>query len=50
MRTHFPAADVVKIKSGSRVTIFNVSGNACRLIVAIHYRRKVEKAKNQSDL
>ena len=41
VRTHFPATDAVKMKSGSMVTIFNISGNAYRLIVAIHYNREI---------
>jgi mRNA interferase HigB len=41
-RRTFPHADQVKVKSGRTVTVFNIAGNAFRLITAIHYdRRKV---------
>ena len=36
-RRNFPHADEVRVASLKPVTIFNVSGNAFRLITAIHY-------------
>jgi len=39
-RRMFPHADLVKVKSGRTVTIFNVCGNDFRLIAAIHYDRQ----------
>ena len=38
-RRDFPHADQVTVKSGGPVTIFNIKGNAYRLITAIHYNR-----------
>jgi len=35
----FPHADTVKVGSGKNVVIFNVKGNAYRLITAIHFNR-----------
>lgn len=40
VRDVFPHADLVTVKSGRVVTIFNVSGNKCRVIAAIHYNRE----------
>jgi mRNA interferase HigB len=37
VRQHYPHADAVKVRSGRRVTVFNVCGNKYRLIVAINY-------------
>jgi mRNA interferase HigB len=37
VRTMYPHADAVLVKSGNVVTIFNVRGNNYRLIVAIKY-------------
>ncbi len=36
-RCVFPHADAVTVESGRIVTVFNISGNKYRLIVAIHY-------------
>ncbi|MDZ4288997.1 MAG: type II toxin-antitoxin system HigB family toxin [Prosthecobacter sp.] len=36
-RADFPHADEVRVSSHRPVTIFNISGNAFRLITAIHY-------------
>ncbi len=36
-RRDFPHADEVRVASFRPVTIFNISGNAFRLITAIHY-------------
>lgn len=41
LRLTFPSADEVRLVSGSVVTVFNISGNRFRLIVAIHYNRGV---------
>ena len=42
MRAVFPSADPVTVKSGRTVYIFNLKGNAYRLIAAVHFdRRKV---------
>lgn len=37
-RRVFPHADAVEVASGNTVTLFNLGGNAFRLITAIHYR------------
>ncbi len=37
LRRTFPAADPVKVASGRQVFVFNVSGNAYRLIAAVHF-------------
>ena len=39
-RRSFPHADAVKVASGNTVTVFNVAGNAYRLIAALHYNRE----------
>ena len=36
-RADFPHADEVRVSSKRSVTIFNISGNAYRLLTAIHY-------------
>lgn len=36
-RAVFAGADEVRVASGRPVTVFNIKGNRCRLIVAIHY-------------
>ena len=41
VRTSYPHADGVKVKSGRDATVFNVAGNKYRLITAIHYNRGV---------
>jgi len=40
VRRTFPSADLVKVASGRQVTVFNVCGNAFRLIVAMHFDRQ----------
>lgn len=40
VRTDFPTADGVVVKSGNVVTVMNIRGNHYRLITAIHYNRK----------
>ena len=37
LRRVFPNADGVTVESGRTVTVFNITGNAYRLITAIHY-------------
>jgi len=37
LRRTFPAADPVKAASGRQVIVFNISGNAWRLIAAVHF-------------
>ena len=37
VRQTYPHADAVSVASGATVTVFNIKGNAYRLIVAIHY-------------
>ena len=39
LRATFPSADPVTVASGRKVVIFNIAGNAYRLITAIHYDR-----------
>lgn len=37
LRMTFPAADLVRVASGRNVVVFNISGNAYRLIAAMHF-------------
>lgn len=37
LRRTFPAADPVKTASGRTVIVFNIGGNAFRLIAALHF-------------
>ena len=37
VRKSFPHADAAMVASGATATIFNIKGNAYRLITAIHY-------------
>lgn len=41
LRRTFPSADLVKVASGRRVVVFNISGNAFRLIAAVHFNTQV---------
>jgi len=41
VRRLYPSADVLKVASGSPVTVFNIGGNKYRLIVAFHYNRQI---------
>ena len=41
VRAAYPSADSVKVASGRKVTVFNVCHNDYRLIVAIHYNRRI---------
>ena len=38
LRATFPKADVVKVASGREVVVFNIGGNAFRMIGAVHFR------------
>jgi len=40
VRLIFPHADLVTVKSGNTVTVFNIGGNKYRLVAAIHYNRQ----------
>jgi mRNA interferase HigB len=37
LRRTFPTSDPVKVASGRRVFVFNISGNSFRLIAALHF-------------
>ncbi|HLB33649.1 MAG: hypothetical protein A3F67_12165 [Verrucomicrobia bacterium RIFCSPHIGHO2_12_FULL_41_10] len=37
----YSTADLVRVQSGRNVVVFNACGNAFRLIVAIHFNRKI---------
>jgi mRNA interferase HigB len=41
VRKQLPSADAVEVKSKHTVTVFNISGNNYRLIVAIKYEYKM---------
>lgn len=41
VRQAYPHADAAEVASGATVTIFNIRGNAFRLITAIHYNRQI---------
>jgi mRNA interferase HigB len=41
VRIVFPHADIARVASGNRVTVFNIGGNKYRLITAIHYNRQI---------
>ncbi len=41
VRRTYPSADAVKVASGRQVLVFNVCGNAYRLIVAAHFNRQI---------
>ena len=36
LRRDFPSADLVTVRSGRKVVVFNVGGNAFRLLCAVH--------------
>lgn len=38
VRQTYPHADAAQVRSKATVTIFNIKGNAYRLIAAIHYK------------
>jgi len=37
MRRTFPSADLVVVRSGRKVAVFNVGGNEFRLVCAVHF-------------
>ena len=37
MRSMFPSADWVTVRSGRKVVVFNVAGNEFRLVCAVHF-------------
>ena len=37
MRRTFPSADLVAVKSGRKVVVFNLGGNEFRLVCAVHF-------------
>lgn len=37
LRRTFPSADLVTVKSGRKVVVFNVAGNEFRLVCAVHF-------------
>jgi mRNA interferase HigB len=41
LRRSYPSADTVRVRSGRHVWVFNVCGNAYRLIVAVHFNRQI---------
>ncbi len=40
LKAIFLNMDAVKNKNGDSLTVFNIHGNAVRLVAAIHYKRK----------
>jgi mRNA interferase HigB len=40
VRRSYPSADRVRVGSGKPVLVFNVCGNTCRLVVAMHFDRQ----------
>lgn len=45
MRTTFPSADAVKVKSGRTAVVFNIKRNDYRLITAVHFEKPVQSEK-----
>jgi mRNA interferase HigB len=41
LRRVFPSADAVTVQSGRTVTVYNICGNAYRLITAVHYNTRI---------
>jgi mRNA interferase HigB len=41
MRRIYPDTDLVKVRSGRQVLVFNVRRNDYRLIVAVHFNRQI---------
>ena len=41
VRRTYPSADAVRVRSGRQVLVFNVCGNAYRLVVAAHFNRQI---------
>lgn len=41
LRQTFPSADLVTVKSGRKVVVFNIGGNDFRLICAVHFNTEM---------
>jgi mRNA interferase HigB len=41
VKNTFRSADQIMLSSGHRVVVFNIGGNAFRLITAVHYNRGI---------
>jgi len=41
VRASYPSADMVRVRSGKPVYVFNVCGNAYRLVVALHFNTQM---------
>jgi mRNA interferase HigB len=41
LRIRYGSADIVRVRSGKPVVVFNVCGNTYRLIVAIHFNSQM---------
>ena len=41
LKKFYSTADLVRVKSGRNVVVFNACGNSFRLIAAIHYDRRI---------
>ena len=41
VRVTYPDTDVVKVRSGRQVLVFNIRRNDYRLIVAVHFNRQI---------
>ena len=41
VKDNFPAADQVRVSSGSNCVVFDIAGNNYRMIAAIHYNRQI---------
>jgi len=41
LRSAYPHADLVKVKSGRIVIVLNVAGNKYRLVIAVHFNRGI---------
>jgi mRNA interferase HigB len=41
MRRTFPSADLVTVKSGRKVMVFNVGGHEFRLVCAVHFNTEM---------
>ena len=41
LRRTFPSADLVRVKSGRDVMVFNIGGNDFRLVCAVHFNTEM---------
>jgi mRNA interferase HigB len=41
VRRTYPSADMVRVRSGRQVLVFNVCGNGFRLVAAAHFNRQI---------